>query len=365
MATNKNQHFVPRCYLRPFTPPTNSSTINLFNIDRERLITGAPLKNQCSRNYFYGKDEKLESAIQAMEQGYASTLKRVTTNNYSLTEKDSQRLKYFWLFQYLRTEESSKRHVSMANDLTQKAQLEQEVPPFKMSDAVRTSMKVFAQNMDIVSDLKGCLIRNRSKTPFITSDDPAILTNRWNFLNLQRAGRSIGLIDSGVILILPMTPEICFFAFDGDVYSIPNKKGWITIKKDSDADAINQHQYLNCKANIYIQDPNHLATIQRDFNNIKNSRLQSRHRLNFAIHEKSADGNKYYSVVDHEIAKQHSDVLVHMETLHPKPTKWISALLWRNKGTVFTNGTGVGYVRRSYAVRQSPSKFWKEPLSLK
>lgn len=365
MATNKNQHFVPRCYLRPFTPTTNNAAINLFNIDRERLITGAPLKNQCSRNYFYGKNDTLENAIQTLEREYASTLKKILAAKHSLTEEDCHCLKLFWLFQYLRTEEASKRSVSMANDLAHKAEFANEVPSFEMADAVQTSMRVFAENLSIVDDLKGCLIRNKSKTPFVTSDDPAILTNRWKFLHPQRAGRAIGLNDSGVIAILPITPDVCFIAFDPDVYSMPNTKGWVTIRKESDADAINQHQYLNCKANIFIQDPSHLPTIQRDFNNIKDSRLPSRHIFNFAVYEKTVGIHKRYVVVDQEEAKKHSEVIIHVETLHPRPTNWITALQWRHKGLVFTNGTGVGYVRRAYASRKSPSNFWKEPLSLK
>lgn len=64
MASNKNQHFVPRCYLRPFTLDGNGLSINIFNIDRSRAIKNAPVKNQCSGDYFYGKDQKLERALQ-------------------------------------------------------------------------------------------------------------------------------------------------------------------------------------------------------------------------------------------------------------------------------------------------------------
>lgn len=38
MASNKNQHFVPRCHLRPFTRDTEGKVINLFNLDRDSRI---------------------------------------------------------------------------------------------------------------------------------------------------------------------------------------------------------------------------------------------------------------------------------------------------------------------------------------
>ncbi|MCF6263399.1 MAG: DUF4238 domain-containing protein [Xanthomonadales bacterium] len=51
MATNKNQHFVPRCYLKAFSKDGEGLAINLFNIGRKRLIQNAPLKHQCSKNH--------------------------------------------------------------------------------------------------------------------------------------------------------------------------------------------------------------------------------------------------------------------------------------------------------------------------
>lgn len=75
MASNKNQHFVPRCHLRPFTLGSEDAAISLFNLERKKLIPNAPVKNQCSKDYFYGTDEKLEKAIQLIESGYAQALR--------------------------------------------------------------------------------------------------------------------------------------------------------------------------------------------------------------------------------------------------------------------------------------------------
>lgn len=71
MASNKNQHYVPQCYLRQFAAGNSASAINLFNIDREKFINCAPLKNQCSKSYFYGDDLELEKALQPIEGCYA------------------------------------------------------------------------------------------------------------------------------------------------------------------------------------------------------------------------------------------------------------------------------------------------------
>ena len=74
MATNKNQHFVPRCYLKTFTNNGENRAINLLNLDRQRAIPAAPVKNQCSGDYFYGQDNLLETAIRAVEGGYGDAI---------------------------------------------------------------------------------------------------------------------------------------------------------------------------------------------------------------------------------------------------------------------------------------------------
>lgn len=60
MATNKNQHYVPQCHLRPFTFDSEGAAISVFNLDLKKLIFNTPVKNQCPEDYFYGQDEELE-----------------------------------------------------------------------------------------------------------------------------------------------------------------------------------------------------------------------------------------------------------------------------------------------------------------
>jgi hypothetical protein len=117
MATNKNQHFVPRCYLRPFTLDGGNAAINVFNVDRLRFITGAPVKNQCSGDYFYGEDLALERALQTTEGEYAGCLSRILSASRALTDEDKLLLLRFWLLQYLRTEAASRRSVEMAEGM--------------------------------------------------------------------------------------------------------------------------------------------------------------------------------------------------------------------------------------------------------
>ncbi len=174
MASNKNQHFVPRCYLRPFTLNGTESTINLYNIDRQKFIEQAPVKHQCSGDYFYGKDLLLEKAIQGIESVYSNVLREILKPGYVLTDEHREILKLFWLLQHLRTEAASKRSVEMT-DLTRTTIGLNSSFGFEIREAVQVAMKTFAESTHVVADLKICLMRNQTRIPFFTSDDPAVL----------------------------------------------------------------------------------------------------------------------------------------------------------------------------------------------
>src|SRR5262249_5330903 len=93
MPQNKLQHYVPKCHLRPFCLDSGGSAINLYNIARDRLIEGAPIKGQCARDYFYGKDRVLERALQEPEGAYAAIVDKAANDPGSITSMELGRLR--------------------------------------------------------------------------------------------------------------------------------------------------------------------------------------------------------------------------------------------------------------------------------
>jgi hypothetical protein len=180
MAINKNQHFVPRGYLRQFTIDGADSAINLYNIDRDKFVACAPVRSQCSRDYFYGKNPLLEKAIQTMERSYGAAVSKILQPGYVLTDGHCTLRKLFWLLQYLRTEAVSKRAIEMSEAMALVVDPDDTGFRMQIREAVQIAMRTFAKSTSVVSDLKVCLIRNRSGVPFVTSADPAMLTNRWH-----------------------------------------------------------------------------------------------------------------------------------------------------------------------------------------
>jgi hypothetical protein len=361
MASNKNQHFVPRCYLRPFTIDSANSAINIYNIDRQKFIESGPVKNQCSGDYFYGKDPLLEKAIQAMENAYGNALRVILGQGYALIDDHRNLLKTFWLLQHLRTEAASKRAVEMNDATCAVAGLDGSRFRLEIREAVQMAMKNFTEFMGIVSDLKVCLLRNRTRTPFITSDDPAVLTNRWHIESTKAKGQSFGLQSAGDILLLPLSPKILCLGYDGDVYSVPHhKNGWVEVRRDSDVAAFNQHQFLNCRANLYVQDPAHSKLVHESFLRTAPRRPEGRHVIHYAMFDCSEGGFSRYRVVNRAEAGDHEKAIMHMQVVHAKPDIWPWQISWRTKAVVFTNGTGLGYVRRAWTNCYDTQPFRKE-----
>lgn len=362
MASNKNQHFVPRCYLRPFTIDAGNVAINIVNIDRQRLIEGAPVKHQCSGDYFYGTDPVLEGAIQATETGYAAALRQIFAPGFSLTQAHRLLLCRFWLFQHLRTKSASLRAVEMAQ--ATEAVVGTEIPNFRLGikEAVRMSMQVFAEEMRIVDDLRMVLIRNRTGTPFVTSDDPAILANRWFTESARTRGKSFGIHSAGALAMLPLSPYVLCLGYDGDVYSIPHEAGWVDVRSDKDIEALNQHQLLNCRANIFVRDAGHGEYVAHAFQRIKGRRPTARHTIQYAVLDHRDGGYARYRVIDRNEAKEHQEAMIHTQTNQAVPDSWPRQISYRQRGAVFTNDTGLGFVRALQAVQHPEQAFRKESI---
>jgi hypothetical protein len=216
-----------------------------------------------------------------------------------------------------------------------------------MRESVLESMQTFSTSFDIIDDLKVRLIRNTTGNPFITSDDPAVLTNRWYCQNPKAKGLSGGVGNAGVLFFFPLTPQVNCVIYDGDVYSMPCEGGWMTADRVSDIEAFNQHQFLGCWANIYFADWSHRPLIEKAFEEVANQRPAFRHEVITAVLDSQDNWGKKYRVVPRSELNTEGEVLVHVKSVRPKPSGWPSLIKWRHKSRIYSNNSGTGFVRRS------------------
>lgn len=350
MAANKNQHFVPRCYLKPFTWAGEGKAINLFNIDLEQAISNAPVKGQCSGDYFYGENLVLERRLQGFEGEYARCLAAVSGEAYRLTDADAATLCRFWLLQNLRTEAASQAAVNMF------AQLDDDLgglpPGYKMEikEAVQAAMHAFFEAPNLVDDLRVRLVRNLSPTKFVTSDNPAVLTNRWHLSWRRPLGVAPGMQSAGAVGLLPLTPEILLLIFDPDVYHLEHQHGWMELKRAQDADAFNQQQVLHCAANLYFRAWEDRTEVNELALRLAERRPDELFHISYAVVDHvEANGDTIFKTIDKAAAKDQA-AFIHMSRRTPVPMAWPSILSWRRGGCAYDSRSGAGIVRKAMRV---------------
>ena len=222
-----------------------------------------------------------------------------------------------------------------------------EIPPAsdQIKGAIRAAMLHYAKSMSIVDDLKVCLVHNATALPFITSDNPCILANRWYQKDERARGSSFGVGKAGAIFFLPLSPNLVCVIYDGDVYSLPNQSGHLRVRKSADIRLINEHQILGCGENLYFHNWNDRDEVAEQYETASPRRVLNSHRVTLAVLDRTTDWGSRYEVVKREQIEPGQETLVHVQTHHPVPSAWPSFIGFRSGGRVFSNNSGTGFVR--------------------
>ncbi|WP_417459859.1 DUF4238 domain-containing protein [Kordiimonas sp.] len=353
MAANKNQHFVPKIHFKPFSKDGENACVNLLVLSNKKLVSNAPIKNQCSKNYFYGKDLELEKAFQELEGYYGQIIAKVQTNPYDVLDDDLQFLRFFAYLQSVRTEAAVRRNSAFFTEMMSKAYAENPefLPEYETTDEdiVRLCLSGVDAFCEHSADLRTCLILNRSKTEFITSDDPAIITNRFHAQKEFLKHLGVGISAAGAMLFMPLSPKICFVAYDQNVYSADHRKAHIiTTSKPSDICAINELQMLKANKSIYFSSWELGEELKTHFTGMEATRPTTWHEVHVAVEDENFRDatHKRYKVIDLETETAgERDALIHVVTRYPQPSRWFSALRLRTQPKIFDTHTGQGILR--------------------
>lgn len=321
-------------------------------------IPNAPLKGQCSKHYFYGRDNGIEQFLLGLEGAYATIARKVQDDPTSLLEQECAQLRRFIFLQSLRTEAAVRRisaaHAGMNSAVFRDMQAEHAV--FTDQDIILLAMRIFHEAREIVGDLKTCILINRTKCDFITSDDPAIVTNRFH---MQRLGDgNFGWSNSGVLLFLPLTPQYAFMCYDGLVYTVPNKdRGTVNVADHADAATLNEFQALNCNRNLYFANWDDRVSVLAYYNAVESFRLASRHFIEICVEDVDRRHGFYRLATEQEQAGR-GPFLLRTGNVYPPPRRWPSILRFRQKPRTFSNGTAVGHVRKAEWLTRDEARGW-------
>ncbi|MBY5616072.1 DUF4238 domain-containing protein [Rhizobium leguminosarum] len=350
MPALKNQHFVPKVHLRAFAPDDGKKMVNMLHAASMRAIKGASLSGQCAKHYFYGKDLVLEKQIGEIEGQYAELVRELEGGhrNGPLLET----VKTLAFFQHFRTDAVRTRFLITQRQLFEATGeiVDEGKLPFSDEDLIQTALAMFFTSIKYIGDLKTCVLLNHSRQDFVTSDDPAVLFNKFI---LQKTGAAnFGLMNSGICLYMPITPRMAVLCYDENVYRIAqNEKSEVIVRKRPDVIALNSLVMLNNANCVYFRnwdERDDLLAHLRDALPLRSPGTRT-HRLVPVDGKEGAfrplkAGEEYNGAVE----------MFHSEAVYPRPIHWMSFLDRRLRPVTYFENTAAGYVRKEAWLRSGP-----------
>lgn len=262
ITDKKNQHYIPKFYLRNFSYLNNKKQIGIFNIENSFFFPKSKLKTQGSKNFFYGKDGVIEENLSQIEVYLAKSINTIISNN-KLPEKKSENylsLLSFVALTDLRSPVSVnglnqmyKRMEDSINELDSSFLEKNPIPERNNEEILHGLLSMVSSVVEIISDLKIKLLINETKTPFISSDFPIIKYNQY--LEGKTNSSKTGFGIKGLQIIFPINDKLSIILFDNSIYKVGNKRNnYLIIKSEKDIDSLNLLQFVNCLSTVYFNE---------------------------------------------------------------------------------------------------------------
>lgn len=273
LQKKKNNHFVPQSYLKRFCSVSDRQ-VGLFNLKSRRIVETAPIKSQCSRDYFYTKNPVFEDEFGKLEGTQKRLFEKIISEEY-VPEPDSSdhhALLALTMFQAGRTVTTAAQQDHLVNEFGKallRKHLEKEgrndllayLPKLKISvphgviDAVGHHLAMYP----LIGDLDVTLFVNGGAEDFLTSDHPVALCN--NLPASSPFGANTGFSSRGLIVLFPLSPRILLFLNDSEVYKTSkDERGVAIVRKARDIIELNLPQCFNAHNNLYFAS---LANVER------------------------------------------------------------------------------------------------------
>lgn len=347
MAQFRNQHFVPRSYLKYFSVDGAGRAINLYNISNNVCVPNAPVKGQCAKANFYGKDLAIEKALQHFESQYSRTLSKIYNRTSKISEEDLAGLRDFAYLQYSRTQAAVERMRKVHESQLEEIYIGRPMPPelkWEPEEVMISAMQMYINSKEYIRDLKACIIINTTRVDFVASDDPSILVSRFHSQKLKTNVYGIG--SAGVILFLPMSPRIQLVCYDSAIYSANlSSKNVISATKEKDVIALNELQFLKANENIYFRNWENKEHIMNQYLKYSSERMKKWHHIQKFIKVEQGEGyEKFTPASGAEFAKSKANLIV-LTHYNVELSLWFSGIRFRQKLAYRYDGSAAGYMR--------------------
>ncbi len=264
MKTDKrNQHYVPKFYLRNFSYENNKKQIGIYNLNNGLFIPMAKLKTQASKNFFYGSDGIIEDNLSNIEGDLSTIIKNlIELKDVPLRDTPAHfKLLAFVTLTDLRNpvkidgmKDTFAEMRRRLLELHPETDVEKLVPNPDHEELVKLHLSHAIEMGLMILDLDYKLLINNTSSPFITSDFPIVKYNQ--FLELKKWPHSkAGYGLTGLQIFIPVNHEIILVFYDKGIYKLGDKKKKIyAVTNPKDVDDINVLQFLNCFDTIFFDE---------------------------------------------------------------------------------------------------------------
>ncbi len=263
MPANKNQHYVPKFYLKLFSNNLDRKSIGIWSIKNDTFVRTGGIKDQASLDYFYGKDLELEKAFGQQETLMSQIYAYIIETNHLFKPMSQQHIDFlsFVLLMTGRTKFAADRINEITDNLAKiilkhNPEIKDHLDKFevKSSNAVIEAIDNAINGLPLAVDLQFKMVINESITPFILSDNPVALHNQF-LRDRKWPGGHTGIAQPGLQIFVPLSPRCTMIFYDSKVYKLGNRKGNIVkISKTKDIDQLNQMQFLNAGQTLYFNE---------------------------------------------------------------------------------------------------------------
>lgn len=264
MITNKkNQHYVPKFYLRNFSFLGNNKQIGVYNLNNKKYISQAKLKTQGSKRFFYGHDGKIEDDLADIEGFLSKTINNIIRTR-DLPKKDTQEHTSLLGFVSLTDLRNPVRINEMKNMFKQmeeeilkldpNADLAKLIPQLDHEEHIELSLSMIKETIENTKDLEYKILINETSYPFITSDFPIVKYNQFLEKKKWRNSKTgYGIV--GLQIFIPINNNIIIIFYDSGIYKVGTRRQKvIPITKKEDIDQLNILQFLNCNSTIFFNE---------------------------------------------------------------------------------------------------------------
>lgn len=282
----KNQHYVPQCLLKHFGfDAKKEKKINVFDIERSVVRYNQSVKEVFSQNYFYGKDNEVETFMaENIEDSASKVLDKIVNGDFTIVDEDVLTLHRFILSLFYRTPEASERVSGFVN--SQLESVVRELLSLNGFDPEEASAGQFNFYQDrlaslitvqgvldsiILRDLDYHIIKNETASEFYISDHPVFIYN-WLYRDLEHPGVT-SITATGLQIFLPLSPQITLCLYDPKVYKYGQKNLVTYVSKDEDIEILNSFQVINSDSIIGFHSKQNEAHVKRLYERYKSIRL--------------------------------------------------------------------------------------------